>query len=342
MNVLVTGATGLLGSNLVQRLCREGLSPRVLVRRGSDRRALEGLEVTEHEGDLMDTRSLEQALSGVEAVYHCAGLVRFDPGARSLLHRINAEGTRQVLEAARQAGVRRVVHVSSIATIGYGPLAEPASEESATFREDDNPYAQSKIAAEEIARAANGNGLEVIIANPAVVIGARDVKPTSGQILLLVARGLARFYPSGGTNYVNASDVADGLVRLMAHGIPGERYVLGGENLTHRDFLTQCAKACGVSAPSLPLPERLLAVAARGGDWLGRVAPDRFQNFNSATVASMRHAAYVSSGKAQRTVGYLPRPVRLGIHAAYDWFQRKGYLPADRPLTPDAPLADQG
>jgi dihydroflavonol-4-reductase len=334
MEILVTGGTGLLGGNLVHRLCEQGLVPRVLVRPHADLRGLEGLPCTRYVGDLFDAQSLARAMAGVDGVFHCAGLVRFDRASVPQLRRVNVKGTFAMFAAAHAAGVRRVVHVSSVSAVGHGPLDAPATEDSARAIDEGEPYPRSKIEAESFALAAVRDGVEVVIANPTVVIGPFDLKPTSGELLLAVARGLTRFYPSGGTNFVNAQDVAEGLVRLMHHGRSGERYVLGGENLTYREFLSQCADEIGATPPSWPLPEAALAGAARLGDALASLAPSRFAWFNSPLVRAMTLPAYASSAKAERELGYRPRPIRLGIRSAYAWFQQRGYLRADRPLTP--------
>lgn len=335
MATLLTGASGLLGANLAHRLCSRGGRPRLLLRTRSDRRGLHGLAYEDVPGDILDPASLVTALRGVDEVYHVAGLVRLDPASSEQLRRVNVEGTRNVLAAARAAGVRRVVHVSSIAAVGHGPLAEPATEETAYNFEGTNPYHQSKREAEQLALAAAAEGgLEVVVANPTFLVGAYDVRPTSGELLLRVASGWLVGYPSGGNNFACAADVAAGLILLMERGRSGERYILGGENLTYREFLTQCAEEAGVSPPSLPLPRGLLRAAGMLGDRLGRLSPESFRHLSASFLESLWRPSYASSRKAQHELGYEPRPVRLGIRAAYRWFQEEGILPRDRPLSP--------
>jgi dihydroflavonol-4-reductase len=331
MSVLLTGSNGLLGANLARVLCAEGERPRLLLRERSDRRGLRGLAYEEVQGDLLDRDSLDQALRGVTEVYHVAGLVRLDAPSKPLLRRVNVEGTRNVLEAARRAGVRRVVHVSSVAAVGYGPLNAPATEASRYNFEGHHPYHESKRDGEAVALAAEG--LEVVVVNPTFIVGAYDTRPSSGELLLAVARGLVQLYPSGGNNFVNAQDVAKGMVLAMRHGRPRERYILGGENLTYREFLTQCAQEAGARPPMLPAPELLLRGAGKLGDRLGKLSP-AFRNLTSSAIASMFTAAYVVSDKAIRELGYRPQPVRQGIRDAYRWFQEEGVLPRDVPLTP--------
>ena len=334
MTVLLTGATGLIGANLARLLAADGLRPRLLVRSRSNRRGLRGVDYHEVQGDILDVNSLRRAMDGVTQVYHLAGSVRFDPFSASGTRRVHVDGTRNVVLAAKAAGVRKLVHVSGAAAIGYGPLSEPATEATRYNFPGGNPYQETKREAEAIALGASCEGFEVVATNPSFTVGAYDSRPSSGQILLMVARGVARFYPSGGTNYVNAMDVARGCLLAMAKGRPGERYILGGENLTHRQFLTLCASEVGVRPPLFPIPEGLAARLGRVGDRVGGLAPDLFKNINSSTVASMFLPAYYSSQKAMRELGYRPGPVIDGVREAYRWFQEEGMVPRDRPLTP--------
>ena len=334
MKTLLTGATGLVGANLAHLLCAQGERPRLLVRERSDRRGLRGLSYEAAEGDLLDRASLARAFEGVTHAYHVAGTLRFDPFSRTDLRRTNLEGTRNVLAAARAAGVRRLVLVSTVAAVGHGPRDRPATEEQPYNYAGDNPYHDSKREAEQEALAASDATLEVLAGNPSYVVGPYDVRPTSGQLLLHVAGGLVLAYPTGGINVVNAADVAEGLRRVMERGRPGERYILGGENLTYREFLTLVAEEAGVAPPRLPLPDAALRVAGRLGDVVGRLSPDLFQYVNTPFLQALALPAYQSSAKAMRELGYAPRPVRLGVREALRWFQEEGMLSREHALTP--------
>lgn len=336
MTTLLTGATGLVGANLAHLLCARGERPRLLVRERSDRRGLRGLAFDEARGDLLDRPSLEAALRGVSRVFHAAGVVRFDARGREALLRVHVDGTRHLLEAARAAGVRRVVLVSSAAAVGHGPLSDPATEDTPFNFDGNRPYHQAKRQAEELALSFNRPGFAVLAANPSLVLGPYDVRPTSGRLLLLVARGLARAYPSGGANVVDARDVADGLARVMEQGRPGERYLLGGENLTYRALLTLVAEEAGVAPPRVPVPDRLLGLSGRLGDLLGPLSPALRPFLNPELVRELGMPSYVSHARATRELGYRPRPVRLAIREALRWFQEEGYLPRDHALTPRA------
>ena len=332
MRTLLTGATGLIGANLVRTLFRAGERPRVLLTPGSDARSLGGLDVERVSGDVRDAHSLAKAMNGVERVFHAAGHVRFDDAGRLLLWTINVEGTRQVLQAARSAGVRRLVHVSSSVAIGHGTLDRPATEADPPPARS-TPYAESKRAAEELALGDWGD-LQVVVCNPTFVVGAYGTGATSAEVVRLVASGLVKAYPPGGANFVNADDVADGLLLAMRSGAPRTRYVLGGENLTHRQFLTQIAEECGQRPPVVGFPRWAARAIGQAGDVLGVLSPARLGWINSPFLGQLFEPAYVSSGLAQRTLGYRPRPIRHGIRDALRWYQEQQLLPRDRPLTP--------
>jgi len=332
MRTLLTGATGLIGASLVRTLLGAGERPRVLLTPGSDARSLGGLEVERVSGDVRDAHSLAKAMAGVQRVFHAAGHVRFDDAGRLLLWTINVEGTRQVLQAARSAGVRRLVHVSSSVTVGHGTLDQPATED-APPPERSTPYAESKRAAEELALGDWG-GLQVMVCNPTFVVGAYGTGATSAEVVRLVASGLLLAYPPGGANFVNADDVAEGLVLAMRTGQPRTRYILGGENLTHHDFLGQIAEECGQRAPLVSLPGWAARALGRTGDVLGNLSSARLGWVNTPFLRQLFEPAYVSSARAQRTLGYRPRPVRHGIRDALRWYQEQQLLPRDRPLTP--------
>jgi len=332
MRTLLTGATGLIGANLVRTLLRAGDRPRVLLTPGSDARSLAGLDLERVSGDVRDGHSLAKAMTGIQRVFHAAGHVRFDDAGRLLLWTINVEGTRQVLQAARSAGVRRLVHVSSSVAVGHGTLDRPATEEAPPL-ERGTPYAESKRAAEELALGDWGS-LEVVVCNPTFVLGAYGTGATSAEVVRLVASGLVKAYPPGGANFVNADDVSDGLVLAMRAGRSRSRYILGGENLTHRELLSQIAEECGQHAPTVPLPGWAARALGRTGDVLGALSSARLGWVNTPFLRQLFEPTYVSSALAQRTLGYRPRPVRHGIRDALRWYQEQGLLPRDRPLTP--------
>jgi dihydroflavonol-4-reductase len=339
MLTLLTGATGLLGANLAHLLCKRGDRVRALVRARSDRRGVRGLPLEEAPGDVLEPASLDRAMSGVGRVYHCAGLVRFDAASAEVVRKVNVEGTRNVVEAARRAGVARVLCVSSAAAVRQGSLAEPGTEDLWPEGPPRSPYHQSKLAGEAAAREAAAGRVEVVTANPALVLGPHDVRPSTGALLLAVARGVIAGYPAGGTNAVNAEDAALGLALVMERGRPGERYLLGGENLTFRELLTIAAEEAGVSPPRVPVPDLALEVAGKIASAAFSMPVLREWDPGATALPSLAHPSYVSSMKATRELGYRPRGIRLGIRDALRWFQEEGMLPRDVPLAPRGVLA---
>ena len=334
MLTLLTGATGLLGANLAHLLCRRGERVRALVRPRSDRRGVRGLALEEVEGDVLDPASLDRAMEGVQRAYHCAGLVRFDAGSAGAVREVNVRGTRNVVEAARRAGVARVLCVSSAAAVRQGTLSEPGTEDLAPEGPFRSPYHQSKVEAEGAAREAAAGGVELVTANPSLVLGAYDARPSTGALLLAVARGLVVGYPAGGTNAVSAAGAALGLALVMERGRPGERYILGGENLTFRELLAIAAEEAGVAPPRVPVPDLALAIAGRVAQAAFQFPALRGMDPGAAALPALAHPSYVSSTKATRELGYRPRPVRPGIRDALRWFQEEGMLPRDVPLAP--------
>ncbi|HEY8206891.1 MAG TPA: NAD-dependent epimerase/dehydratase family protein [Myxococcaceae bacterium] len=335
----MTGATGLLGANLAHLLCKRGDRVRALVRARSDRRGVRGLPLEEVEGDVLEPASLDRAMSGIQRVYHCAGLVRFDAGSAEAVRRANVEGTRNVVAAARRAGVARVLCVSSAAAVRQGSLNEPGTEDLAPEGPPRSAYQESKVAGEAAAREAAAGRVELVTANPALVLGAHDARPSTGALLLAVARGVIAGYPAGGTNAVNAEDAAAGLTLVMERGRPGERYLLGGENLTFRELLTIAAEEAGVAPPRVLVPDLALAVAEKVASAAFSLPALKGLDPGAAALPGLAHPSYVSSMKAMRELGYRPRGIRLGIRDALRWFQEEGVLPRDMPLAPRGVLA---
>ncbi|ATB27336.1 NAD-dependent epimerase/dehydratase family protein [Melittangium boletus] len=325
MKTLLTGATSLIGANLTHLLCGQGHSPRLLLREHDERRGLRGLSYDAVLGDLLVPESLARALAGVDEVYHVAGTVRGLPWEKQEeVVRINTRKTGNLLDAARLAGVRRVVVVSGGVAVAEGTPGEPATE--VTLPAD----TEARLALE-----ASGPELEVVVAHPGLVLGPYDLRPSPGGALLrALVRGLGVACPRGGMNGVNAQDVALGLRLLMEKGRPGERYLLGGENLTFLELLTLCAEEAGVAPPRVVLPDGVWRAVGWLGDRLRRLSPELSGPLNAAVPRVLPFTWYLSSEKAMREVGYRPRPVRLGIREALRWFQEEGMIPRDHPLTP--------
>lgn len=330
MRSLVTGGTGFIGSNVVRALLERGDTVRVLVRPDADRRNLLGLPVEVALGDLRDPASLGRAVSGCVRVFHVAALYSFWAPAR-LLESINVVGTGNVLAAAELAGVETVVHTSSVAALGA------ATDEAAVVDPADivGAYKQSKVAAERLAHAAARRGQHVVIVNPSFPVGPGDVKPTpTGRVIVDFLNGRLPAYVETGMNVVDVRDVAIGHILAAEKGRSGERYILGGENLTMREFLTRLGAAAGRPAPRLCLPVAPLAALAGVNEWTCRIT-GREPRLTRDTVRMARRRMFYSSDKAQRELGLPQTPVATALADAVAWFRANGYVRGLRRTSPE-------
>jgi dihydroflavonol-4-reductase len=325
--ILVTGATGFVGSAVTRALLRQGHRVRVLVRPSSDRRNLSDLQVEIAEGALEEPQSLARAVAGCRRVYHVAADYRLwvpDPEA---MFRANVVGTRDLMIAAIEAGVERLVYTSSVATLGLVP-GRSADEETPSRAEDMiGPYKRSKFEAEKVVREfARNHGLPVIIVNPSTPVGPGDVKPTpTGRIILEAARGQMPAFVDTGLNIVHVDDVALGHVAAAEKGRIGERYILGGENMSLAEILAEVSRAVGRRPLRLRLPHSVLYPVALGAELAARITR-REPLITLDGVRMSRKKMYFSSEKALRELGYRARPAREAIADAVSWFRANGYL----------------
>jgi dihydroflavonol-4-reductase len=327
MRALVTGATGFVGAAVARALSSAGWQVRVLVRGGSDRSNLQSLAVEVVEGDLADLKSLERALEGCEGLFHVAADYRLgarDPGQ---LYRTNVEGTRHILNAARTAGVPRIVYTSSVATIGIPPDGSPGEERTPVALDNMiGHYKRSKYLAEEVARDAARAGMPVVIVNPSTPVGPGDIKPTpTGQLVLDAARGRMPAYVDTGLNIVHVDDVAAGHLLAFERGRPGERYILGGEDMTLETILGQIARLVGRGPPRVRLPYAAVLPVAYIAEAFARVT-GRSGRVTLEGVRMSRKRMFFSSGKAVSELGYRWRPPLEAFEDALRWFRERGLL----------------
>jgi len=332
VKALVTGATGFVGSAVARALLREGWEVRALVRPRANRRNLDRLTVESVPGELSDTASLERAARGCEALFHVAADYRFGAPNPEELYRTNVEGTRNVLDAARIAGVKRVVHTSSVATIGIPADGSPGNESTLVALTDMiGPYKRSKFLAEQVAREAARAGVSVVIVNPSAPVGPGDVRPTpTGQMVREAASGRMPAYVDTGLNIVHVDDVAAGHLLALRHGRDGESYILGGENLTLREILTEIAQIVGRSPPRVRLPALAVLPLAFMAEKVARIAASK-PRLTVEEVQLARKRMFFSSDKAARELGYHARPARDALADAVHWLQTQGVLPRPRP-----------
>lgn len=329
MKTFVTGATGLVGGNLVRALVTRGESVRALVREKSNAIALNGLEVEMVPGDIRDRDSLTRALKGCDRVYHCAASVSQWRGNLPISKDININGTVNVLEESLRAGVERVVYVSTVDTLGLSRRESPADETSshesmAKFR---NPYVDTKYEAERRAREFVKKGLNLVVVNPTYMFGPWDVKPSSGLMILEVARGKALGYPGGGNNFVDVEDVVQGIILAMEKGRSGEKYILANQegNLTYQEIFTLIARIVGVKPPRFRIPYAVALIGGYLSDIYGKLTGAEPQ-INSVTVRLGYAPHYFSPAKAIKELGIPQSPVEGAVRRAYEWFKKYGYL----------------
>jgi len=326
--VLVTGATGFVGAAVARALLAAGRRVRALSRPSSDRRNLAGLDIEIRQGSLEDAASLEAAVAGCGALYHVAADYRLwvrDPEA---MFRANVEGTRALMQAALAAGVERVVYTSSVATLGIeanGSLADETTP--STYADMIGPYKQSKFLAEaEVRHLVETQGLAAVIVNPSTPIGPRDIKPTpTGRVIVEAASGRMPAFVDTGLNLVHVDDVAEGHLLAEQRGRVGERYILGGENLSLGEILRRIAGIVGRRPPTLQLPIPLLWPVAAVAELWGRVTgKEPMTTFDGLRMA--RKKMYFSSAKAGRELGYHARPVEQALADAIEWFKTQGMV----------------
>jgi len=324
--VLVSGANGFVGSAVVRALLRHGYAVRSLARPSSDIANLDGLDIDIVRGDLLDPASLERALAGCEGLFHVAADYRLwarDPRA---IRMANVRGTHNILIAAARCGVKRIVHTSSVATLGLHGDGTPADEETpARYADMIGEYKRSKYLAEKMARRHARVGQDIVIVNPAAPVGPRDRKPTpTGRMVLDAARGKMPAYVDTGLCVVHVDDVAEGHVLAYERGACGRRYVLGGENLSLRAILQLVAGLTGRQGPWLRLPHTAAMPVAYAAEAWARIS-GRTPTITVDGVNLARHHMYFSSHRAEAELGYRARPAREALADAIQWFRDNGY-----------------
>jgi dihydroflavonol-4-reductase len=324
--VLVSGANGFVGSAVCLALLRHGFTVRALARPTSDIASLDGLDVEIARGDLLEPPTLRQALQGCEGLFHVAADYRLWARNPEEIRMNNVRGTRNILAAARSTGVARVVHTSSVATLGLHEDGTPSDEETpASYADMIGEYKRSKYLSEKMARRRARAGQDIVIVNPSAPVGPRDRKPTpTGQMIVDAARGKMPAYVDTGLNIVHVDDVAEGHVLAFQRGERGRRYILGGENMSLREILSTVAELTGHAGPKVRLPHRALLPVARAAEAWARVR-DRTPTLTVDGVRLSQHKMYFTSHRAETELGYRARPARAALSDAIQWFRANGY-----------------
>ncbi|HCA82112.1 MAG TPA: nucleoside-diphosphate sugar epimerase [Bacteroidetes bacterium] len=325
-NVLVTGGTGFIGSNLVEVLLREGCSVKVLRRKESDLRALEGLEVESCFGDVRDAEAVLKAVKGCDTVFHAAAIISHWKKERPLMEAVNVGGTRNVVDACLRSGVRRLVHTSSVAAIGF-PGHEMTADENTQFNWEpyDIGYRNTKWAAEqEIARGVK-LGLDAVMVNPSVVIGPRDIHFHGGQLIRDIYHRRIFYYVSGGMSVVYVGDVVRGHLLAAKLGRTGERYILSGESLSHRQIISTIAEVVGGIKPLFRMPSTAVTALALASESIGALL-NKKPWVTRELFAGGRFRYHFSCMKAKSELGYSSIPFRQAVVNTFEWYKTHGLL----------------
>jgi dihydroflavonol-4-reductase len=329
MKALVTGATGFIGSALVRELLKDGKEVRVLVRQSSNTKNIDGLDVEKAYGDVRDKEAVKAALTGCDTFYQTAALFEFWGPSKKDYYDVNVEGTKASLQAALEQGVPKVVHTSSVVALGSHER-DCLAREDAEFNlwETGAHYCISKYLGEVEAMKFARNGLPVVIVNPAVVIGVRDIRPTpSGRIILDVLNKKTPGYMDGGLNYVDVEDVARGHILAAQKGRIGEKYILGNANLSMLEFYRLVADVAGMKPPRLKFPYPAVIATAYLYGLISSITR-RPPVVTPALARVTRIYAYFDSYKAVKELGMPQTPIRTTVQKAVNWFRENGYVKA--------------
>jgi dihydroflavonol-4-reductase len=327
MLAFLTGATGFVGSHVARALAQQGVNLRLLVRPNSNRKNLDDLSADLITGDLRDPASLEKGIAGCDVVFHVAADYRLWVRDPDEMHRANVEGTRTILAAARRNNVRRVVYTSSVATMGFTSSGQPADENSPVSLDNMiGPYKRSKFMAEQVAIEAARAGMDVVIVNPTTPVGERDIKPTpTGRIVIDFLKKKFPAYVDTGLNLVDVQECARGHIAALEKGRSGERYILGGENLTLKQILDKLAAITGLPSPKIKVPYVLaLATGVVDEIYTGRIL-GREPRATIDAVRMGRKKMFASSVKAERELGWRLVPVDDALRRAVEWFRQNRY-----------------
>jgi dihydroflavonol-4-reductase len=327
MLAFLTGATGFVGSHVARALAQQGVDLRLLVRPNSNRKNLDDLSADLITGDLRDPASLEKSIAGCDVVFHVAADYRLWVRDPDEMHRANVEGTRAILAAARRNNVRRVVYTSSVATMGFTSSGQPADENSPVSLDNMiGPYKRSKFMAEQVAIEAARAGMDVVIVNPTTPVGERDIKPTpTGRIVIDFLKKKFPAYVDTGLNLVDVQECARGHIAALEKGRSGERYILGGENLTLKQILDKLAAITGLPSPKIKVPYVLaLATGVVDEIYTGRIL-GREPRATIDAVRMGRKKMFASSVKAERELGWRLVPVDDALRRAVEWFRQNRY-----------------
>lgn len=324
--ILITGATGFVGANVVRQLLKSDNQIRCLVRKSSNLKAIDGLPIELVYGDVTNVASLKAAMKGVRFVYHVAGMFEIGPFQRKQMWQVNVEGTQNVCQVAMEASVEKLVYTSSTNALGYGSAEHPATEESEyNFGRFHLPYADTKYEAEQVVHKFITEGLPCVIVNPSFMLGQWDVKPTSGQLILSAMKAPVLFYTSGAHTLIDVEDAAVGHVLAMEKGVIGERYILATQGMTYRELMSIIKEVTGSRAPLLPMPYPVAITGGYLGTTVGYLMKGRNLLANHLSIRMSYLERYVDASKAVQELGLPQNDIAAAVEKAYRWFVENGY-----------------
>lgn len=323
--VLVTGATGCIGSNLIIELLRLGYNVRAFHRTSSNTITLKDVNVECSLGDILNKESLHKAMVGCDTVFHTAALVTFWKNKRVEQLEVNVQGTKNVVETCLDLGIEKLVHISTIAALGYRTDNQLIDERTVYNWGTRYSYRYTKHLAELEVLKGVDKGLNATIINPSIIIGARDINAHGGTIVREIKRGRIPFYPKGGMNIVSVHDVVVGMISAANVGRSGERYILGGVNMTNKEVFELAAKVLDGKAPKLEAPTWLVKTTAKVFDIFGDITGIK-PPLTSDLAAAVGLYNWYSIEKAKRELGYTPTSIENAIREAYEWYKENGII----------------
>ena len=327
MKILVTGADGLLGSNLVRELLSRGHVIRAFVQPGRQQKTLEGLPIEKFAGNLLNPDEVIKAAEGCEAIIHCAASTAVWPIRSEIINKVNIDGTKNIIEAVYKNNIQRLIYVGTANSFGFGSKSQPGVEgnpyKSATYGLDymDSKYKAMRVVLEEV----KTNKLPAVIVNPTFMFGPYDSTPSSGAMIVALYKGKVPGYTKGGRNYLCAKDAAVAIANALTKGSVGECYILGNENLSYREIFTKISNTIGVKPPSLAIPSVFAKLYGRIGSIIGNVTGNAPAiSYPLARISADEH--YYNPAKARTELGLPQTPVETGIRESFEWLKENGYL----------------
>ena len=327
MKILVTGADGLLGSNLVRELLSRGHEIRAFVQPGRQQVTLDGLTIEKFAGNLLNAEEVINAAKGCDAIIHCAASTAVWPIRSEIINKVNIDGTKNIIQAVYKNNVQRLIYVGTANSFGFGSKEIPGVEgnpyKSATYGLDymDSKYKAMQVVLEEVKK----NSLPAVIVNPTFMFGPYDSTPSSGAMIVALYKGKVPGYTKGGRNYLCAKDAAVAIANALTQGRIGECYILGNENLSYKEIFTKIASTIGVKSPALAIPSGFAKLYGHIGSFMGKItgkAPA--VSYPLSRIASDEH--YYSPAKARKELGLPQTPVETGIKESFEWLKSYGYL----------------